>query len=194
MRVISGKLKGRKIEPPEGLGIRPTTDRAREALFNILANKIDFNEINVLDLFGGSGVVTVEFASRGAETVVCIEKNAKIAAYLKNLFKGFGLTGCSTVNADATTYIRTVQEKFDIIFMDPPYQANYQIELLSFIFTRELLTANGWAILEHESSDNFENLPFFVEKRTYSRSSFSFFRYAESMEGNERATEDANAV
>lgn len=177
MRIISGKFKGRKIEPPAGLGIRPTTDRAREALFNILQHKIDFETTQVLDLFGGSGAVSIEFISRGAKSVTCVEKLPKIARYLKQTIVSLAIENCTIYNMDALLFIKQTDIQFDCIFMDPPYQAPYKLDLIQTIFTCQLLAPHGLIIVEHDVAENFSQVPGWQETRNYSLSAFSFFSY-----------------
>jgi 16S rRNA (guanine966-N2)-methyltransferase len=175
MRIISGKHKGRKINPPNNLPVRPTTDFAKEGLFNYLNNKIDFEGIKVLDLFSGTGNITLEFASRGAGEIISVDADIKCAAFLKKTASEFKEESIRVVNQDVFRYLGFCKEKFDLIFADPPYELNNAELLPKIIFEAGLLENDGFFILEHPESRNFEQHPNFVEQRSYGKVNFSFF-------------------
>ena len=176
MRIIGGSLKGLRLNPPKNLPVRPTTDLAKEALFNILQNQIDFEGIKVLDLFSGTGNISMEFASRGAEQVVSVDRSLHCAHYLKDTARQHGLTGIKVFKDDVFKYLQLETEQFDLVFADPPYDLNQIPEIPKIIFEKKLLAADGLLIVEHQSMQNLSNHPAFVEHRTYGHSSFSFFK------------------
>lgn len=176
MRIIGGVLKGLRLNPPKNLPVRPTTDLAKEALFNILLNKIDFEGIKVLDLFSGTGNISLEFASRGAAEVVSIDRSIQCINYLKDTAGQHKLTQIKTFKADVLKYLQLETEQYDLIFADPPYDMNQIPELPKIIFEKNLLLPGGLLIVEHQSLQNLSNHPAFVEQRKYGHSSFSFFQ------------------
>ena len=179
MRIIGGKLKGLKLNPPKNLPVRPTTDMAKEALFNILQNQIEFTGLRVLDLFSGTGNISMEFASRDADNVVAVDRSVHCVHYLKDTARQHGLDQITVYKDDVFKYIQIETEQFDIIFADPPYDLNRIPEIPKIIFEKNLLSPEGLLIVEHQSLQNLSNHPAFVEQRKYGNSSFSFFKAAE---------------
>ena len=175
MRIIGGALKGLRLNPPKNLPVRPTTDLAKEALFNILLNKIDFEGIKVLDLFSGTGNISLEFASRGASEVVSVDRSIQCIHYLKDTARQHKLTQIKTFKADVLKYLQLETEQYDLIFADPPYDLNQIPELPKIIFEKNLLLPGGMLIVEHQSLQNLSSHPAFTEQRKYGHSSFSFF-------------------
>ena len=176
MRIIGGKLKGLRLNPPKNLPVRPTTDLAKEALFNILQNQITFDNIKVLDLFSGTGNIAFEFASRGAEQVVSVDRSIHCIHYIKDTARQHQLNNIKTFKADVFKYLDVESEKYDLIFADPPYDLNRIPEIPKIVFEKNLLLPDGLLIVEHQSMQNLSNRPNFVEQRKYGHSSFSFFR------------------
>ena len=177
MRIIGGKFKGRIIKPPVGLPARPTTDFAKEALFNVLSNRIDFEETVVLDLFSGTGNISFEFASRGAKQIVLIEKNFKSCAYIKSEFEKMNFKNVSIYRTNVFDYFKSNQQQFDLIFADPPFQEIDYQELHQLIFNKQILTENGILIIEHQKKVNLSGLSFYAETKNYGNISFSFFKF-----------------
>ncbi len=175
MRIISGRLGGRRFEPPDGLGIRPTTDRAREALFNILAHRFTLEGAAVLDGFAGSGAVALEFASRGAVRVVATEANAKTVRFLKGLFAQLDAPECVAVHSRIESYLATTAEHFDYIFLDPPYALGTKRQLVDLALERGLLLPEGQLVLEHPGVERYEDHPARIDRRDYGTSAFTFF-------------------
>lgn len=175
MRIIGGRLKGLRLNPPKNLPVRPTTDLAKEALFNILLNKIEFEGIKVLDLFSGTGNISLEFASRGASEVVSVDRSMQCIHYLKDTARQHGLNQIKTFKADVLKYLQLETEIYDLIFADPPYDMNQIPELPKMIFDRNLLAPGGLLIVEHQSLQNLSGHARFTEQRKYGHSSFSFF-------------------
>ena len=176
MRIIGGSLKGLRLNPPKNLPVRPTTDLAKEALFNILLNQIEFEGIKVLDLFSGTGNISLEFASRGASEVISVDKSIHCVNYLKDTSRQHKLTQIKTYREDVFKYLNIETEQYDLIFADPPYDLNRIPDLPKVIFEKNLLKPDGLLIVEHQSLQNLSNHPAFVEQRKYGHSSFSFFR------------------
>ena len=176
MRIISGKYKGRKIVPPASLKARPTTDFARESLFNILNNRIDFENITVLDLFSGTGSISYEFASRGAAEVHLIEKDVRHIAGIRRIIKELEISNIKPVHIDVRTYLKACKFKYDVVFADPPYDLTWLKELPDMISEAHVIKEDGFFILEHPRSLSFNSHKLFFEHRNYGGVNFSFFR------------------
>jgi len=176
LRIISGKYKGRKIVPPASLKARPTTDFARESLFNILNNRIDFEDITVLDLFSGTGSISYEFASRGALEVHLIEKDVKHIAGIRRIIKELEISNIKPVHIDVRAFLRTCKFKYDIVFADPPYDLTWLEELPGMISEAHIIKEDGFFILEHPKSVSFNSHKLFFEHRNYGGVNFSFFK------------------
>jgi 16S rRNA (guanine966-N2)-methyltransferase len=175
MRIIGGRLKGLRLNPPKNLPVRPTTDLAKEALFNILQNQIDLEGLKVLDLFSGTGNIALEFASRYAESVTSVDRSIHCINYVKDTAKKHGLNQITTFKADVFKYLEVETERYSLIFADPPYDLNRIPDLPKIVFDKDLLLPGGMLIVEHQSMQNLSNHPNFVEQRRYGHSSFSFF-------------------
>lgn len=177
MRIIGGVHGGRVIQPPmKSWPTRPTTDIAKEALYNILMNRIDFEDITMLDLFGGAGTHTFEFKSRGALFVVYVDSYGKCGAWVRREMKSlFPDGGYDIRTMDVRKYINKTEKQFDFIFADPPYALPWLNKLPGMIFEAELLDQAGTLVIEHGHDQSFENEPFFTESRKYGQSRFSFF-------------------
>ncbi|GAA4315196.1 16S rRNA (guanine(966)-N(2))-methyltransferase RsmD [Mucilaginibacter gynuensis] len=176
MRIIGGTLRGLRINPPQNLPVRPTTDLAKEALFNILQNQIDLDGIKVLDLFSGTGNISLEFASRGASLVQAVDRNQGGIIFLKDTAQKHRLENIKTFKADVFKYLDIESEKYDLIFADPPYDLNKIPEIPKIVFEKELLVTGGLLIVEHQSLQNLSGHPNFTDQRKYGHSSFSFFK------------------
>lgn len=176
MRIIGGKYKGRKIEPPSDLKARPTTDFAREGLFNILNNRVDYESATVLDLFAGTGSISYEFSSRGALIVHAIEKNMKHFNGIRRIIDNLGIENIMPVHTDVRTYLRTCHTRYDVIFADPPYDLPWLIEIPDLVLSAEILNDDGFFILEHPRDITFSGHSSFFEHRNYGGVNFSFFR------------------
>ena len=179
MRIIGGRLKGKTIYPPMGYKARPTTDFAREGLFNILGNEYEFEDLKVLDLFGGTGAVSYEFASRGASRVYCVEMNRDNAMFIKHEAQRLGLPNVTAVHANVFDFLPICREKFDIIFADPPYALEGLDGIPDKVFYHDLLHPGCYFILEHGGEYSFAGHPHFVKERCYGRVHFSFFEKPE---------------
>lgn len=176
MRIISGSHKGRPIYPPKNFTARPTTDFAKESLFNILNNQIIFEETVALDLFSGTGGITYELASRDCKKVIAVEIDYKNYAFIKGKLIEFGFQSATVVKRNAFDFLKRCHEKFDLIFADPPYELDKIETIPELVFSGNLLNENGLLIVEHSKSTSFNDKQFFIETRTYGSVNFSFFR------------------
>ena len=176
MRIIGGRLKGKMIMPPMGYKARPTTDFAKEGLFNILNNEYEFEDLKVLDLFGGTGSIAFEFASRGAARVYSVEMTRENASFIKTEADRLGLKNVTMVRDNVFDFLPICREKFDIIFADPPYALEGLETLPDRIFENDLLHPECYFILEHGDEHSFTEHPRFVKERSYGRVHFSFFQ------------------
>ncbi|MGA2406475.1 MAG: RsmD family RNA methyltransferase [Bacteroidales bacterium] len=176
MRIIGGKYKGRRINPPEYFKARPTTDFAREGLFNILNNRVDFETINVLDLFSGTGSISYEFASRGAASVHLVEKDLKHISGIRRILKDLDLRNVKPIHIDVRAYLKTCSVKYDIVFADPPYGLSWIRELPDLVTQTGVIKEDGFFILEHPRDLSFTGHELFFEHRHYGGVNFSFFR------------------
>lgn len=177
MRIIGGSLRGKTILPPAGYKARPTTDFAKEGLFNTLDNEYFFEDLAVLDLFGGTGSIAFEFASRGAGQVISVEMNAANAAFIKRTAASLGLAGTvQVVHHNVFDFIPLCTRRFDIIFADPPYAIEGLDTIPDRVLSRGLVFPEGYLILEHPDTYDFSSHPAFVKEKRYGNVHFSFFR------------------
>ena len=176
MRIIGGELGGRKIAPPSKMPhTRPTTDIAKEGLFNIIENNLNINELKTLDLFGGTGSISYELASRGAPELVIVEKDPTMYEFIKKTAATLALTNFTVIRSDVFKFVDQCMEKFDFIFAGPPYALNTIDELPRKIFQKQLLNANGWFVLEHTPRNNYQSYPGYSTQRNYGTTIFSIF-------------------
>jgi len=176
LRIIGGKYRGKRIVPPPGFKARPTTDFARESLFNILNNRLDFGEISVLDLFAGTGSISYEFASRGASAVHLVEQDIKHISIIRRIIKDTGFDNIKTIHIDVRTYLKICTEKYDVVFADPPYNLNWIENIPDLVVGSGVLKEDGFLILEHPRKISFTRHKLFFEHRKYGGVNFSFFR------------------
>ncbi len=176
MRIIGGTLGGRRIQPPAKMPhTRPTTDIAKEGLFNILQNQIDFDGISTLDIFGGTGSISYELASRGATRQTIVEKDPAMHAFIKKTAASLGVDHLQVVKMEVFKFLDQCTEQFDFIFAGPPYALTTIDELPKIIFERRLLKPGGIFVLEHTPRNNYESFEGFVKARNYGTTIFSFF-------------------
>ena len=176
MRIISGKYKGRRISAPSNITARPTTDFAKEGLFNLLNNRIDFEDIDVLDLFAGTGSISIEFVSRECKSVITIEQNDRHCNFIRKVCNELKIDNLSLLKMDVFKFISTCHTQFDMIFADPPYELDKLEEIPDLIFKQNLLKPDGLFVLEHSAKQSFINHPNFVDHRNYGNVNFSFFK------------------
>ena len=177
MRIISGKFKGRKIKYNNLQNVRPTTDRTKESLFNILNQYFVFEEISALDLFSGSGSISYELASRGVKKITSVEKNIKCVRFITNFSKTLDMN-LNVVNYSVFQFLNITKSKFNLIIADPPYShSKKEIEaLVDLIFRKKILKKNGILIIEHHKKNIISKNEFLFDRRTYGTNSLSFFK------------------
>ena len=176
MRIITGKYGGRKINPPSKMPhTRPTTDVAKEGLFNIIENNISIEGIKTLDIFGGTGSISYELASRGATDLTIIEKDPKMHAFIQKSISGLKIENCHVIKMDVFRFLESTSETYDLIFAGPPYALKNIDDLPVIIREKKLLKHNGWFILEHTPANNYEKYSMFKSSRNYGTTIFSIF-------------------
>ena len=175
MRIISGKFRGRSITPPRNLRARPTTDFAKENLFNVLNNYIDFEEVDVLDLFAGTGSVSYEFASRGARSITSVEINTVHYNFIRQTAKSLGIDNMYPVKANVFLYLKSCSKRFDIIFSDAPYDLEGSEKVVDMVLDGELLNDDGLFIFEHSAQQDYSDHKYFWQARNYGSVHFSMF-------------------
>jgi 16S rRNA (guanine966-N2)-methyltransferase len=175
MRIIGGRLKGIRFNAPESLPVRPTTDMAKEALFNILYNTYDFEECEVLDLFCGTGNISFEFASRGIKKVTAVDKHSGCVYWVKSIIDKYDLKEIALQKADVFKFLEQPRQTYQIIFADPPYNLPTIPLIPELVMKNKLLSDNGLLIVEHPSLFKLNGQPGYKETRRYGNSSFSFF-------------------
>ena len=174
MRIIGGRHKGKTIKVPKGLPVRPTTDFAKEGLFNILTNRIDFEEVSVLDLFSGTGHISLEFASRGSKNQVAVDSSFKCAGFLRAISQELGYN-IQAVKADVFDFLKSGSSRYDLIFADPPYDLENIAMIHQLVFDKNLLLEDGLLIIEHGPKTHLDTLKGFLQQRKYGNVNFSFF-------------------
>ncbi|WP_257656451.1 16S rRNA (guanine(966)-N(2))-methyltransferase RsmD [Parapedobacter lycopersici] len=176
MRIIGGTHGGLRLHPPTSLPVRPTTDLAKEALFNILQHQLDFTDLHALDLFAGTGNITFELASRGAMDVTAVDIHFKCVQYIAATAKKIQLPGIRAIKADVLRFLVKCEDTFDFIFIDPPYDLPQLPQLPQLVLERNLLREQGLLILEHPSTRQIPAHPALSDTRKYGYSSFSFYK------------------
>jgi 16S rRNA (guanine966-N2)-methyltransferase len=175
MRIISGTLGGRKIQPPANMPhTRPTTDIAKEGLFNILQNNLDFEDLKSLDLFGGTGCISYELYSRGVQDLTIVEKDSKMYEFIKTTSEHLKVP-LKLIRGEVFKYIQSCQQQFDFIFAGPPYALGNIDDLPLQIFSNNLLAKNGWFVLEHTPRNNYKNFEHYKMERNYGTTIFTIF-------------------
>lgn len=177
MRIIGGKFKSRRIQVPSNLKARPTTDFAREGLFNVLNNLLDWEETTALDLFSGTGSIALELISRGCNYVVCVEQNQNHFNFICKAQETLGVKELFPVRGDVFAYLQSLKQRFDFIFADPPYDMPDVDKIPGIILQKQLVKEGGFFVMEHSKTHNFSHLPHFKEERKYGNVHFSFFEY-----------------
>ena len=175
MRIISGRYKGRRLNLPKNFKARPTTDFAKENLFNVLGNFVDFEDMDALDLFGGTGSISYEFVSRGCRHVVCVEKSPLNYSFIEKTVAELKAEEITLYKMDVFKYFELSKEQFDIIFADPPYDLKFLPEVPKLVVEKNLLKENGIFIMEHPKIYDFSNFPLYKETRVYGSVNFSIF-------------------
>ena len=176
MRIITGKYKGRHFDIPRTFKARPTTDFAKENIFNVLTQYLDFEGTTALDLFSGTGSITLELLSRGCEHVISVELDRDHYRFIQQCLQKLGTGGCVALRGDVFRFIKSCKQQFDFIFADPPYALKELPTIPSLIFEKGLLKDDGIFLFEHGKDNDFSNDPHFVEHRSYGSVNFSIFR------------------
>jgi 16S rRNA (guanine(966)-N(2))-methyltransferase RsmD len=176
MRIIGGEWGGRKIHPPSKMPYtRPTTDIAKEGLFNIIQSNRDLEGLKTLDLFGGTGSISFELASRGASDLTIVEKDSQMLIFIRKTAETLGLTQLKVVSSDVFRFIKNTREQYDFIFAGPPYALETIDQIPQLIVAGNLLKTNGWFVLEHTPRNRYGGYPLFVTERNYGTTIFSIF-------------------
>jgi len=176
MRIIGGEFGGRKFQPPSKMPFtRPTTDMAKEGLFNILQHRLDISALETLDLFGGTGSISYELAYSGAKKLTIVEKDPVMVEFMSKTRSTLGLENLDIVKMDVLRYLAQCEMKFDFIFAGPPYAMPNIEDLPRIIFERKLLREKGWFVLEHTTKNDFKSFPHFSFARNYGTTIFSIF-------------------
>lgn len=176
MRIVSGTLKGKRISPPKKLPVRPTTDRAKEALFNILVHQYNFENCTVLDLFSGTGSISYEFCSRGVKSVTAVDQHHDCISFISQTATALSLP-ITVVKMAVLLFLERIRNSYDFIFADPPYTfeiAIYKI-MINTIFEKNILSHDGLLIVEHAEQVDLSNIAYFSYSRSYGGCVFSFF-------------------
>lgn len=188
MRIIRGKYGRRRFEPPTNIKARPTTDFARENIFNVIENLIDIEGITALDLFAGTGAISLELLSRGAASVTAVESAYPQVNFILKTAAVLGDENLHLVKGDALRYISTGKSKFDFIFADPPYDMKDFGSVPEKVLGSSMLKAGTLFVMEHSKNYDFSSLPHFIQHRAYGSVNFSIFRIPENVTGQENAT------
>ena len=182
MRIVAGDMGGRRIEPPSRMPhTRPTTDVAKEGLFNIITNNLEFDTLKTLDLFGGTGSITYELASRGARDLTIVEKDGPMHDFITRTSSALRIENLRILKMDVFRFIEQCNETFDLIFAGPPYALQNIDDLPRLVFEKEILSHSGWFILEHTPRNNYKKFPFYTTERNYGTTIFSIFINKRSM-------------
>mgnify|MGYP000057387167 CR=1 FL=1 len=177
MRIISGKHKSLRINAPDGLPVRPTTDMAKESLFNILNNSYYFDEIKVLDLFAGIGSISYEFASRDCPDITSVDNHPGCIQFIEDTANKLNMSDAiKTRKADVFEFVEKCNDKFDVIFCDPPFAMENISDIPVKIMAKDMLTEDGILIVEHGPKTSLENFPYFHRERKYGNIKFSIFK------------------
>ncbi len=176
MRVITGKYKGRHFDVPRSFKARPTTDFAKENIFNVMNGYVDFEDCTALDLFAGTGSISLELLSRGCATVVSVEADRDHANFIRQCLKKLEDENCALIRGDVFRFLKSCKQKFNFIFADPPYALPNLATIPDLIFEHELLAEDGVFVFEHGKQNDFSTHPHFVEHRAYGSVNFSIFK------------------
>ena len=176
MRIITGKYKGRHFDIPRTFKARPTTDFAKENIFNVLTGKIDFEGATALDLFSGTGSISLELLSRGCSQVVSVELDRDHHSFIRQCLKKLGDENCIALRGDVFRFLKSCRQQFDIIFADPPYALERLAEIPDLVLSKDLLKEGGIFVFEHGEKNDFSTHPHFIEHRSYGSVNFSLFQ------------------
>ena len=175
MRIISGNHRGKKIIAPDNLSVRPTTDFAKESLFNILNNYFYFDAVSVLDLFAGTGNISYEFAARNAMEIIAVDTNPLCVGFINKTAQLLAFDKLKALKIDALSFLDRCKQQFNIIFADPPYYWQGHKNIPELVFEKKLLLTDGFLVIEHDNQIDFQNHPKFYQQRMYGKVNFSIF-------------------
>jgi 16S rRNA (guanine966-N2)-methyltransferase len=176
MRIIGGEFKGLRFDIVKGYKGRPTTNFGREGLFNVLQNSIDWPETRVLDLFSGTGSLSLECSSRGAKSVVSVEKDRRASRHLSKLIESMKIEDAYCVSSDVFFYLDKQRHQFDLIIADPPFDEMWGARIHEKVFAKDILAEGGLLIIEHEPREVLSQLAHWDRTKNYGKVHFSFFR------------------
>lgn len=176
MRIITGKYKGRHFDIPRSFKARPTTDFAKENIFNVLTGYMDFEGATALDLFSGTGSITLELLSRGCSQVVSVEQDREHHRFISDCLKKLDTQACLPLRGDVFRFLKNCRQQFDLVFADPPYALKELPQVPELVFEHQLLKTDGLLVFEHGKDYDFSQHPHFVEHRVYGSVNFSIFR------------------
>ena len=179
MRIITGRYKGRHFDIPRTFKARPTTDFAKENIFNVLTQYVDFDGATALDLFSGTGSISLELLSRGCQQVVSVEMDRDHHRFIQDCLKKLDTKACIPIRGDVFRFLKSCKQQYDFIFADPPYALKKLPEIPDLVIGRQLLKAGGIFVFEHGKDYDFSNHPHFLEHRSYGSVNFSLFTAAE---------------
>ena len=179
MRIITGRYKGRHFDIPRTFKARPTTDFAKENIFNVLTQYVDFDGATALDLFSGTGSISLELLSRGCQQVVSVEMDRDHHRFIQDCLKKLDTKACIPIRGDVFRFLKSCKQQYDFIFADPPYALKELPEIPDLVIGRQLLKDGGIFVFEHGKDYDFSNHPHFLEHRSYGSVNFSLFTEAE---------------
>jgi 16S rRNA (guanine(966)-N(2))-methyltransferase RsmD len=179
MRIITGRYKGRHFDIPHTFKARPTTDFAKENIFNVLTQYVDFDGATALDLFSGTGSISLELLSRGCQQVVSVEMDRDHHRFIQDCLKKLDTKACIPIRGDVFRFLKSCKQQYDFIFADPPYALKELPEIPDLVIGRQLLKDGGIFVFEHGKDYDFSNHPHFLEHRSYGSVNFSLFTAAE---------------
>ena len=183
MRIITGIYKGRHFDIPRTFKARPTTDFAKENIFNVLMQYVDFEDAQALDLFSGTGSISLELVSRGCRQVVSVELDRDHHRFIQECLKKLNTDKCVPIRGDVFRFLKSCKQQYDFIFADPPYALKELPQIPDIIFERQLLTKEGLFVFEHGKDYDFSNHPHFLEHRSYGSVNFTLFTAKERADG-----------
>lgn len=181
MRIIGGIHGGRKFFPPAKIPARPTTDIAKEGLFNVLQNNLDFESLKTLDLFGGTGSISYELASRGCKDLTLVEQDYVTIQFIKNTIKTLQFENFKIIKSDVFKYIQRCTESYDFIFAGPPYALSQIDDIPHLVFEKKLLNPGAWFVLEHTPRNDYTKNEYFLRMKNYGTTVFSFFEMKDNI-------------
>ncbi len=176
MRIVSGKFKGIRFEPPKNITARPTTDFAKEGLFSTLSNYIDFEGLRVLDLFSGTGSISYEFVSRGAKSVTAVEMSLTQIEFIKKTCHKLKIDNLAIYRSEVFKFLDKTSHRYNVVFADPPYQMDKIADIPQYVFDKGVLHSNGLLVLEHSKQNDFGQHPYLLQSKKYGNVHFSIFR------------------